>query len=83
MSKTQGAVRYYRGQKQMNGGRIYIIRYWDDKGTDKEIRIKEKHDTDAIFHSEDEIEIQTDDNGQITITNLTLGTSIKGKPVTY
>ena len=67
----------------MDDSRIYIIRYWGDKVTDKEISIKEKHDTNATFHSEDEIEIQTDDNGQITITNLTLGTSIKGQPVTY
>ena len=83
MNKTQGVVRYYRGKKQMDCSRIYIIRYWDDKGTDKEICIKEKHDIDATFHSKDEIEIQTNDNGQITITNLTLGTSIKGKPVIY
>ena len=82
MDKINGKVRNKRGTKQKDGGRIYIIRYHSKTGK-KKIRVKEDVDTNAKFHPQDQIVIQTDDSGLITITNTTLITSIKGHIVKY
>lgn len=80
MNSILGSVRNKRGRKQKDGGRIYIIRFYSNLG-DTEIRVKEKIDTDASFHSEDQIEIITDDSDMVTIQNHTLRTSITGQRI--
>jgi len=82
MVREDGFVRYKRGRKQKDGGRIYIIRYGISKkgGGVKEIRFKEKVDTDASFHSGDNITVETRDD-VITVRNHTIGISVTGTKV--
>jgi hypothetical protein len=79
----RGIIKYKRGRKQKDGSRVYIIRYKTLKGEEKEIRVKEKYDSDTSFHRGDKIEIKPSRywkvSGRVrelTITNITLGISI-------
>jgi hypothetical protein len=74
----EGIVKYKRGRKQKDGSRIYIIRYKPTWGSEREIRIKESKDSDASFHSGDEISV-SGEYGMVTIKNNTLRTSIRGR----
>ena len=82
MDKVEGEVRNKRGSKQLDGGRIYIIRYYSKTGK-KKIRVKEEVDTNTKFYPQDQIVIRTNDSGLVTISNTTLNTNIKGHIVKY
>ncbi|MCW4011673.1 MAG: hypothetical protein NWF07_01635 [Candidatus Bathyarchaeota archaeon] len=75
-----GTVRYKRGRKNDNS-RTYIIRYYLEDKTEKEIRVSEWSDTDTSFHRGDKIyvsKLKKKKTLYFIVDNLTIEAKVVG-----
>ena len=83
MSRIEGYVEYKSGQKQKDGGYLYIIGYKKYKKARGgiEIRFIETPWTNVTFRKGHKITIETRDDDSITVMNHTIHGTVTGKKV--